>query len=64
MVSKQELTEEAIPELHQFSMLQRFRQGRDFKMPDKPTPKAQQPKGIMKKGGASGVISPTNSENS
>lgn len=35
VTSKNELTEDAIPELHQFTMLQRFRQGRDFTLPEK-----------------------------
>jgi hypothetical protein len=34
VVDKKELPEEAIPQLHSFTMLQRFRQGRDFKAPD------------------------------
>jgi hypothetical protein len=37
---KNSLTEDAIPELHQYTMLQRFRQGRDFRQADpEPAPK-------------------------
>ena len=32
------LSEEAIPDVHQYSMLQRFRSNRDFKMMDKMKP--------------------------
>ncbi|TNV78330.1 hypothetical protein FGO68_gene9574 [Halteria grandinella] len=35
VASKQDLTEEAIPELHHFSLLQRFRQGKDLLLPEK-----------------------------
>lgn len=35
---KQLLGEEAISDVHQFSMLQRFRSGRDFKIFDKTKP--------------------------
>lgn len=33
--NKQELGQEAIPDLHNYTMLQRFRQGKDFKEIDK-----------------------------
>jgi hypothetical protein len=37
--NKQEISVEAITELHQYSMLQRFRQNKDFKEEDKYKPK-------------------------
>jgi hypothetical protein len=48
VLDKQALTEDAIPELHQFSMLQRFRQGRDFTLPAKaPIQNGKKPKKLQ-----------------
>jgi hypothetical protein len=46
LADKKELTQEAIPELHQYTMLQRFRQGRDCKVPDHPVKSSKQKQAV------------------
>jgi hypothetical protein len=51
VADKQELTETVIPDLHEYSMLQRFRQSKDYRQPDKYKPSQKVPK--SKKSGSS-----------